>query len=64
MRCAALFRQILTANIGDRVVFQRNSRVTTLLGTVVDQAILADVEVTRARAATPLVGAALGDVVL
>jgi hypothetical protein len=43
---------------------ERDAWVAALLGAIVDQAVLADVEVARTRAATPVVLAASGDIVL
>src|SRR6185369_4547395 len=61
---ARFFRDVFTADVGGCVVFQRNSWVAALLRTVVNQAVLADIEVTRAGAASPLIRAPLRDVVL
>src|SRR5882724_9784824 len=64
MRGTGFFCQELTANISQRVFLQRDRRVATLLRAVVNQSLLADVEIAGAGAATPLVGTSLGDVVL
>src|SRR5262249_50816459 len=48
----------------DRVAFERYPWITALLRTVVDEAVLADVEVARAGAAAPLIRLAVRQVVL
>src|SRR5271165_5764661 len=60
----ALFGEELAANVGDRVLLHRYAGIAALLRTVVHQAVFADVEVTRTRATAPLVGPAVGNVVL
>ncbi len=64
MRRAGFLRKELAADIGNRIFFQRDARVAALLRAVVDQPILANVEVSCARAAAPVVGFSFGDVVL
>src|SRR5271165_1406238 len=64
VRSTALFGEELAANVGDRVLLQRYGGIATLLRAVVHQSVFADVEVTRSGAAAPLVGPAVGNVVL
>ena len=64
MRGTGFFGQILAAEIVHGVFFKRDRRVTALLRTIVHQPILADVQITRAGAAAPLIRLALRDVVL
>src|SRR6185437_16078956 len=64
MRRAGFFRKEFAANIGDRIFFQRDARISALLRAVVHQPVLADVQVPRACSATPIVGFSFGDVVL
>src|SRR5271168_465620 len=64
MRRARLFSHELTAYIVASIGCERNSGITALLRAVVHQAVFADVEVARAGAAAPVVGLALGNVVL
>src|ERR1051325_29640 len=46
------------------VVLQRNRGIATLLRAVVNQPVLADVEIAGSGSASPIVGFAFGDVVL
>src|SRR5271157_671448 len=64
MRSAAFFGEKLPANVGDRVLLQRNAGIATLLRAVVHQTVLANVKVTGARPAAPVIGLAIGNVVL
>src|SRR5271169_2566225 len=64
VRSAALFGEELAANVGDRVLLHRYAGIAALLRAVVHQAVFADVEVARTCAAAPLVGPAIGNVVL
>src|ERR1700733_14521106 len=64
MRGARLFRIELAPQIADRIVFQRDSWIATLLRAVVHQSILANIEVASASATAPLIGPAERDVVL
>src|ERR1019366_4893552 len=54
MRRARLLRMELTAYIGKRVFLQRNARIPALLRPVMHQPVLANVEVARPGATTPL----------
>src|SRR5579862_3552252 len=58
---AALGGEELAFDIFAGVVGDGHARVAALLAAVVDQAVFADVEVTRPGAAAPVVGPALGD---
>ncbi len=64
VRRAGLFRAELAPDIGDGVGLERHARIPALLRAVVDQALFADVEISRARAASPLVRLPVGEVVL
>src|SRR5581483_1263485 len=64
MRGTAFFGEILATDIGNCVFFQRDAGIPPLLRAVMHQPILADVEVARSGAATPLVRTSLGNVVL
>src|SRR6266852_4657099 len=64
MRRAAFFGEVLAAHVIARVSRERHSGIATLLRTVVNQAVFADVEIARPGAATPLVWQALRYVVL
>src|SRR5262249_52417985 len=61
---AGLLGKVFAADVLPRVLIQRLGRITTLLGAIVDQAVLADVHVAGAGPATPTVGPALSDGVL
>ena len=61
---ATFLGQKLAADIGYGVLFQRNSGIPALLGTVVHQSVLADVEIASAGAAAPVIRLAIGNVVL
>src|SRR6185437_15479834 len=61
---AGFFRKELAANVGYGILFQGCARIAALLRAVMYQPVFANVEVSRARAATPVVGFSLGDVVL
>ena len=64
MRSAGFFGYVLAADVLHCVLLQGDAGVAALLRAVVHQAILADIQVAGAGAAAPLVGPALGDVVL
>src|SRR5581483_11326027 len=64
VRRATLLGQILAADVRDRILFQRNARIATLLRAVVHQPILADIQITRPSATAPLVWTSERDVVL
>ena len=64
VRGAAFFGDILPAQIFARVLLQRNPRIASLLRAVMHQTVLADVQVTRSRAASPIIWHAFGNVVL
>src|SRR5215469_5897780 len=64
MRRAALLCEELAANVGYGIALQRNSRVATLLRTVVHQPVFADIQIARACTASPVVGSAVRDVFL
>src|SRR5579883_3390610 len=63
-RGAFLHGAVFAADVVDRVFHQRLGRIAALLRTVVHQAVLADVEIAGAGAASPLVLDAVRDVVL
>ena len=60
----ALLGEELAADVGYRIFGQRPGRISTLLGTVVHQPVFANIEITRAGPAAPLVLFAVRDVVL
>ena len=64
MRRARFFGVVLAVAAFGGVFRERNSRIAALLGTVVHQSVLADIEITRAGAAAPSVFASGGDIVL
>src|SRR5688572_1059007 len=61
---AALHVMVFPSQILGAVLLQRNPRMPALLGAPVNEAILADVDVARARAAVPLVRLAVRKVPL
>src|SRR5690348_1835861 len=63
-RSTILFRPIFAMNILDAVACERNTRVAALLRTVVNQPILANIEIARTRPAPPLVRSAVGNILL
>src|SRR6185369_1192160 len=63
-RGTPLFRIVFPIEVFHCVLLEWNSRITTLLRAPVDQPVLANVEITRACTAAPLVRPALGDAVL
>src|SRR5215472_8945213 len=63
-RRATLLRKVLAANIGQRILGKRLGRKTALLGTVVHEAVLTHIEITRSSAAAPGARAAVRDIVL
>src|SRR5262249_22461779 len=64
MRRARFFGVELAAKICNGVFLERDGGISALLGTVVDQAVFADIQVSRSGTASPLVGSAFSDVVL
>src|SRR4029077_8512012 len=64
MGCAEFFGQVLATYVITGVFRERDRRIAALLRTVMDQTVFADIEVARARAAAPIIGQALGNVVL
>src|ERR1700728_248986 len=64
VRRAGFLCQIFAAQIFTSVILQRRSRIAALLRAVVDESVLANVEIARSGAASPVVGQTLGDVVL
>jgi len=64
MRCTGFFGEILAADIFDGVLLEWDRRKAALLGTVMNQAVFADVEVTRACSASPLVRASQRNIIL
>jgi len=63
-RRATFYGEVLAPDVFHGILLERLGRITSLLRTVVNQTVLADVEVTGACAAAPLVGATVRDVVL
>ena len=64
VRGARFFRiELAVAALGG-VLGERDARIAALLRTVMDEAVLANVEIARAGAAAPIVFAARGDIVL
>ena len=64
MRSARFFRVELAMAALGGVLGERDARIAALLRAVMDEAILANVEIARAGAAAPMVFAARGDIVL
>src|SRR5580693_5262720 len=64
VRCAGFLRQIFAAQIFTGVILQRSSRIAALLRAVVDESVLANVEIAGSSTASPVVGQTFGDVVL
>src|SRR5438270_4296101 len=64
VRRASFFRQVFAADISDRVLLKWNSWIAALLRAVMHQPVLADIQITGAGAASPLVRLPEGDVVL
>src|SRR4029453_2659066 len=62
--CAGFGRRELASNVVDRIRLERHGWVTPLVGAVMHESILADVEVSRPRTATPVVGFAVRQVFL
>ena len=54
-RSAVLLREVLSFDIRGSVTFQWNPGMSALLGAVVNEAVLADVEVARTGSALPVV---------
>ena len=63
-RGAAFLRQKLALPLLVGVIFERNARVPALLRAIMNKAVLADIEIARTSAATPVVLASFRDVVL
>src|SRR3954447_4681130 len=63
-RSARLLRNVLAANVLDRVVFERLGWEPALLRATVHQSVLADVQITRAGAATPIGRLAVRNILL
>ena len=63
-RSAAFLREKFALAMLFRVFGKRHARVSALLRAVMHQAVLADVQIARARATTPVVLQPLSDVVL
>src|SRR5262245_2923554 len=63
-RSTRLSRKVVPFHVSERVFFERDGGIAALLGTIVDQTVLADIEVPRAGPASPIVGSAAGQVVL
>src|SRR5262245_64599398 len=61
---AWLFRVKLASDVFAGVIFKRDGGVTALLRTVVNQSVLADVQVSGAGAAPPIVRPTVGQIVL
>src|SRR5215475_948626 len=64
VRRAPLRREELALDVFDRVGVEGHAGKTALLGAVVDQTVLADVEIPGAGAAPPLVRLAVGELLL
>src|SRR5438105_15821675 len=62
--CAPFFSMVFAFEIFHRVLLKRNPRIAPLLGTPVHLTLFTDVQVTRARPATPFVRFAFSDAVL
>lgn len=58
---AAFFGEEFSLDVGGLVFGERNARVAALLGAVVDQSKLADINIACASPAAPVVGLAVGD---
>src|SRR5499433_2403677 len=61
---AWFFGVILMLQVFARVFFERNARKAALLRAVMDEAVFADVQITRPRAAAPVIRTAVSQVVL
>ncbi len=64
MRRTAFFRHILSPDVVERILLQRGAGISALLRAIMHQPVLADIEITRAGAAAPLVGTSLRNIVL
>src|SRR4030095_8013427 len=64
VRSTGFFGEIFAADVGGGILLEGNSRIATLLRTVVDETVFTDVEIACPGAAAPLVGPTLRDVVL
>ena len=64
MRRAGFLAHVLASNIVHSVGLKWSSRIAALLGAIVHQPVLADVEVTRPGTAAPLIWPPLRNVVL
>src|SRR5260370_18326083 len=61
---ARFFGQVFAANVSGAVLFQRNARITALLRAIMDQAILAHIQISASGAAPPPIVRLAGDQVL
>src|SRR5688572_5728165 len=61
---AGLLCEVLPMHVREGILLERNARISTLLRTVVDQAVLADVHVARASAASPVVCLSASEILL
>src|ERR1039457_1984096 len=61
---AALLCHEFTLHIGGSVLLKRRAWISALLRAIVNQTFFADIKVTSAGATSPLVGLAVGDIVL
>src|SRR6185295_1880397 len=52
---ARLFGEVFALDVRERVFLEGNAGVTTLLRTIVDEAVFADLEIARAGSATPVI---------
>src|SRR5580704_7700910 len=64
IRRTGFFGEIFAADVVDGVIGERSPGISALLRTVMHQAVFANVQVTRAGAAAPIVGTSFGNVVL
>ena len=55
---AGFLGEVLALDVSDSVIRQRDSRIAALLRAVVNQAVLADIEIAGAGSAAPVVGLA------
>src|SRR5207249_2397504 len=61
---ACLLRRVFAANVFEGVLFERDRRVAALLRAIVNEPLLAYVEVAPTRSAAPVVGLTLCEVIL
>src|SRR3954470_19186982 len=64
IRRAGLLGDVFAANVLYRVFAQRFAGITALLGAIVDQPILTDIQVAGPSAALPVMSPPIGDIVL